>query len=301
MSIEQPQFRISLSGATMGTRYSAVFYSPEAMGHEPIGAALHAAVSDVDTVMSTWKVDSDISRLNRAKPGEWMEIPTNLMDVLSAALAIEQQSNGAFDIGVGREVAAWGFGSGASEPTYPVIGPRLTTRSHLELDQSNLRVRKHGHLALDLSGIAKGHGVDRLAETLLEWGVSEWLVGIDGEMRGKGAKPDGQAWAVGLEKPVHGHREIESVIELSDLAIATSGTYRHCHEMNGRLVSHTIDPATREPVKGQLASVTVLAATCMAADAWATAILVDGHWPPQRFAAPQGIEAIILDGRKTSM
>ncbi len=189
MSIERSQFRISLSGATMGTRYSALFYSQEATGHEAIGAALHAAVSDVDAVMSNWKTNSDISRLNRARPEEWIEIPSSLMAVLTAALTIEKQSNGAFDIGVGGEVAAWGFGSGASMQSSPVSGPRKATRSHLELDQSNLRVRKHGHLLLDLCGIAKGYGVDRLAETLLEWGVSEWLVGSTARCVAKGQSP----------------------------------------------------------------------------------------------------------------
>ncbi len=292
MSIESRPCRVALSGATMGTRYSALFYAAKAEGHEPIGAALHAAVCDVDAVMSNWKADSDISRLNRAEPGQWIDLPASLVEVLETALVVEQQSNGAFDIGVAHEVAAWGFGPDAGAPNTAAGTPRPVTRTHLEVDRLKLRARKHAPLRLDLSGIAKGYGVDRLGDALIACGVSDWLVGIDGEMRGKGRKPDGQAWAVGLERPIHGHRDIEGVVELTDLAIATSGTYRHCREVAGRTVSHTIDPTTGDPVTGSATSATVLAATCMEADAWATAVLVDGHWPPERFVAPAGIEVI---------
>lgn len=293
MSTEKPPFRVTLNGETMGTRYSAVFFAARQDGHAETGQALHAAVSDVDRVMSNWKPESDISRLNRADPGRWLDVPESLLLVLETALAIEAASNGAFDIGVAEAVAAWGFGPGASEAEVPAGGSRPVTRDNLELDHANQRVRKHVPLCLDLSGIAKGYGVDRLGEALSAAGVTDWLVGIDGEMRGKGSKPDGSPWAVGLERPVLGRREIAGVIELTDLAVATSGTYRHCRTVGRRHVSHTIDPETDEPVAGPLASVSVLAETCMTADAWATAILVDGHWPPRRFATPPGIEAIV--------
>jgi FAD:protein FMN transferase len=293
MSTEKPAFRVALNGATMGTRYSVLFYSEAEKGHAGLGKALHAAVSDVDAVMSNWKAESDLSRLNRAEPGRWLDLPESLIEVLDAALAIEKASNGAFDIGVGEAVAAWGFGPHPCDAPPFFSTPRAITRDTLELDRANRRVRKHAPLGLDLSGIAKGYGVDRLGAVLLAAGKRDWLVGIDGEMRGKGSKPDGHPWAVGLEHPIRGHREIEGVIELTDLAAATSGTYRHCRDIDGRSLSHTIDPATGEPIDGRLASVTVLAETCMTADAWATAILVDGHWPPRRFMAPAGIEAIL--------
>lgn len=293
MSTEKLAFRVALNGATMGTRYSVLFYSEAAEGHADLGKALHAAVSDVDTVMSNWKSDSDLSRLNRAAPGIWLDVPESLITVLEAALAVEKASHGAFDIGVAEAVAAWGFGPRAGDR--PPMSParRAITRDSLELDRANRRVRKHAPLGLDLCGIAKGYGVDRLGEVLSASGVTDWLVGIDGDMRGQGSKPDGQPWAVGLERPIRGHREIEGVIELTDLAVATSGTYRHCRDIDGRAVSHTIDPATGEPIGGKLASVSVLAKTCMAADAWATAVLVDGHWPPRRFVTPADIKVLV--------
>lgn len=281
----------------MGTRYSCVFHAPRADGHEALGHQLHDAVTHVDRVMSNWTAESALSRLNAAPPGVWQGVPASLIEVLEAALAIEAASHGAFDIGVADAVAGWGFGpQPAQPPAMAAPAPRAAraaTRATLEIDRANGRVRKHAPLTLDLSGIAKGYGVDRLGHILDAAGVANWLVGIDGEMRGRGHKPDGSAWAVGHERPVPGRREIMGVIELTDLAVATSGTYRHFREAGGRTVSHTIDPATGEPVSGALASVTVLAETCMAADAWATAILVDGHWPPRGFPRPAGIEAIL--------
>lgn len=296
MSIEPLLHRVALNGATMGTRYSCVFYAPDANGHGMLANRLSDAITHVDQVMSNWKPESVLSRLNATPTGIWFDVPASLMAVLEAALLIEAQSGGAFDIGVGNAVAAWGFGPQASKTpgAIPTRASRIATRDTLELDRGNLRVRKHAPLTLDLSGIAKGFGVDRLGEVLSEAGIDSWLVGIDGEVRGKGLKPDGSAWSVGHERPVPGRREIMGVIELTDLAVATSGTYRHFHDAAGRTVSHTVDPATGQPIRGNLRSATVLAATCMEADAWATAILVDGHWPPKGFPTPTGIEALVV-------
>jgi len=286
--------RITLNGATMGTLYSVIAYAEPAFDAQALGRKLHAAISEVDAVMSNWKPDSDISRLNAAATGIWIDLPAPLLHVLDAALRIEARSGGAFDIGVGDAVGAWGFGPYASQPVTQRPARRPVTRQALELDTASCRARKHAPLSLDLSGIAKGYGVDRLAEILQSAGLSSWLVSLDGELRAGAPKPDCTKWAIALEKPVIGKRETSGVIEIADMAIATSGTYRHCREEGGRTVSHTINPASGCPVERKLASVTVLAPTCMAADAWATAILVDGHWPPRGFVAPTDIDALVL-------
>lgn len=295
MSTEKGLHRIALNGPTMGTRYSCVFYARKPDGYDALGSILHQGISGIDQIMSNWKSDSAISQLNAEHVGVWHDIPESLMDVLEASLIVEAASNGSFDIGVGREVAEWGFGPMAAEmPSSPLAArKRAQTRSNLELDRVNMRVRKHADLTLDLSGIAKGYGVDHLGSILTDAGVESWLVGLDGEIRGKGTKPDGSAWAIAHERPIPGHREIMGVIEVNDLAVATSGTYRHFRNMGDRTVSHTIDPIMGCPIPEKLASVTILAATCMEADAWATAVLVDGHWPPKRFSTPVGIEALL--------
>ena len=188
-----PLVRHALSGPTMGTRYSAVFFAPEGTDTEALAAGLFEAVDRVDRQMSTWKADSDLNRLNAAPVGNWVAIPRELTIVLAASLRIGRASNGAFDIGVGDLVAAWGFGSVGPKPDVSRIAGlagqlRPAATKTLELDEVGRRARKHAPLSLDLSGIAKGYGVDEMARVMEAFAVPSWLVGIDGEMRAKGTE-----------------------------------------------------------------------------------------------------------------
>src|SRR5690606_9298482 len=225
--------------------------------------------------MSTWKPDSDLSRLNRAPEHHWQKLPEALICVLTAALRISRQSRGAFDIGVGDLVNAWGFGPNAQQISELQINA-LKAQEHrlatdvLDIDASQCRARKRAHITLDLSGIAKGYGVDQLAHCLEAFGITRYLVGIDGEMRARGAKPDGRPWSIAIEKPVRDRREVMGVMELSDAAIATSGDYRHWTQFKGEHYAHTMNSALREPLRNRLAAVSVVASNCMLADAWAT-------------------------------
>ncbi len=291
--------RHALNGETMGTRYSAVFFAPANIDLATIGTALFAAANQVDLQMSTWKPDSDLSRLNAAPADQWHDVPAELLAVLDAAVRVGSESSGAFDIGVGSLVNAWGFGPNGQEPDAQQIRT-LGQRAHraasevLEIDLARQRVRKNGPIALDLSGIAKGYGVDALARCLDGFGITRFLVGIDGEMRARGNKPDGQAWAVALEKPVRHVREVMGVMELVDSAIATSGDYRHWVEVGDKHFAHTMDPRSGRPVDNRLASVTVVMPTCMLADAWATALLVMGVPAATALAQQRGLTALFV-------
>ena len=293
--------RHALNGPTMGSRYSAVFFAPEDADVEALNTALFAAVDRVDRQMSTWKPESDLNRLNAAPVGDWIAIPRELTKVLAASLRIGRASNGAFDIGVGDLVAAWGFGSARPGPDAERIATlagqaRPATTAALELDEAGRRARKRAPLSLDLSGIAKGYGVDEMARVMEAFAVPSWLVGIDGEMRAKGCKPDGSPWAVALERPQRGTRDAMGVIELTDMAVATSGNYRHWVEMNGKTLSHTMDPNSGAPLENGLASVTVLGATCMETDAWATVLMVRGEQAGRQLAGTLGLDAIFVLG-----
>jgi thiamine biosynthesis lipoprotein len=274
--------RYSFRGATMGTRYSAVFFAETGSDESAIAAGLFAAVDKVDRQMSTWKPDSDLSRLNASPVQQWVEVPEELVSVLVASLRICRQSSGAFDIGVGALVNAWGFGPDKQQPDTRRISA-LKEQSYqpacdvLDIDEANKRVRKRAAITLDLSGIAKGFGVDELARCLDRFGITRYLVGIDGEMRARGQKPDGRAWAVAVEKPVRGIREAMGVMELADAAIATAGDYRHWIQMADTCYAHTMNPALRSPSINRVAAVTVVETSCMLADAWATALLVLGE------------------------
>lgn len=305
MSIEQAcnparaqPSRRTLSGPTMGTRYSCVYFARRGIDETGLAHALFEAVDRVDRQMSTWKADSDLNRLNAADVGTWVSVPHELELVLDSAVEIGRRSQGLFDIGVGDAVNAWGFGAAATSPDDVLIAALPTSRpaAHdaIDVDTRHHRVRKRAPISLDLSGIAKGFGVDELARVMNAFGITDWLVGIDGEMRARGAKPDGSPWAVAHERPTPGLREPMGVLELTNIAVATSGTYRHFHDVEGRRVSHTMDPRSGAPLDNRTASVTVLAPTCMAADAWATALMVAGPAPGLELARRAGVEAIFV-------
>lgn len=284
--------RHSLSGATMGTRFSAVLLGPAGLDTAALGAALQAVVDRVDRQMSTWKPDSDLMRLNAAPCGQWLAVPDELLRVLLGALQVSVASGGAFEIAVGELVTAYGFGPQSVVGCAPGRPGRASEL--LEIDPEGKRVRKHGALTLDLNGIAKGFAVDQMARCLEARGITSYLVGIDGEMRARGLKTDGSGWRVALERPMRGRREVQGALELSDIAIATSGDYRHWRERDGQSYSHTMDPATGAPLQGNLASVSVLCASCMYADAWATALMVLGVERGRALAERQGLAAIFV-------
>lgn len=294
--------RHALNGPTMGTRWSALFFTAPAFDPGPLQAALQRAVDEVDTQMSTWKPDSDLMRLNRAPAGVAVAVPDDLARVLALGLAIGRASDGAFDIGIGDAVRAWGFGPQAADMDSmrkAMAKPRRPAHELVEV--TGTLVRKQCTITLDLNGIAKGYGVDRLAQTLRSFGIEEGLVGIDGELRALGLRPDGEAWAIALEAPDPDGRAPHSVLQLQDAAIATSGDYRHFVTVGARRLSHTMDPRLGAPLLASPASVTVLAPTCAEGDAWATALMVAGVAAGTALMARQRLSALFLvrdgDGR----
>lgn len=292
-----------LSGPTMGTVWQVVLDQPDrATDLDALRADLQTAVDEVDGQMSTWKPDSDLMRFNRAPVGEWIALPIALLIVLEAGLALSLLTEGAFEMNLGDAVRAWGFGGGQIELAAiraASAAPRIRATDALRIDRAAGRAWKEAPLSLDLSGIAKGYGVDRLAGVVEAHGLHHALCSIDGEVRALGPRADGSDWAVGLDAPDSPLRGSHSVLTLSDRSVATSGDYRHFVTVRDTRLSHTIHPATRAPVVEPPASVTVLGPSCMLADAMATALMVLGPDPGIALARAQGIDALILtrDGR----
>ncbi|MHA3902067.1 FAD:protein FMN transferase [Castellaniella sp. WN] len=288
----------TLSGPTMGTRWSARYQAPPDFDHGALSRDLAQAVDAVDAQMSPWKPDSDLMRLNRAETERWVALPAALFEVLARALDIGALSGGAYDAAVGDLVNAWGFGATADTPDPAAI--RLAAAGHrpahlwLDLDREQNCARKRAPLTLDLCGIAKGYAVDRMARVMARHGVGHALVGLDGELRACGARADGRPWAVALESPREGRRAAHGVIELADLSVATSGNYRRWIRVGDERLAHTMDARRASPVRNPVASVTVLADACMDADAWATALLVAGPGEGPALARRMGLDALFL-------
>jgi thiamine biosynthesis lipoprotein len=173
-----------------------------------------------------------------------------------------------------------------------MVADRRPAHEVLQID--GVLVRKSAPIVLDLNGIAKGYGVDRLAETLRDRGIGNALVGIDGEMRALGLRRDGAAWTIAVEAPDPARRTPRSILALQDAAVATSGDYRHWVEVQGRRLSHTMDPTRGAPLIAPPASVTVVARTCAEADAWATALMVLGPDRGAALARRRGLDALFI-------
>lgn len=291
--------RTTLHGPTMGTRWSATVDADHTMDLTALRQDLAAAVEQVDEQMSPWKPDSDLMRLNRAPLDEWVDLPADILEVLDCALDVHRLSAGAFDPCVGALVDAWGFGAVRDAPDAQAIraarqSTPLAAHRRLELDRPSGRARKRATLQLDLCGIAKGYAVDRMAHVLQRHGVRHALAALDGELRAVGAQASGVPWAVALERPEPGRRAVHGVIELEDLAVATSGDYRRYLDVGDARLAHTMDARRCAPVNNAVASVTVLARTCMHADAWATALLVAGPDEGLAMAQRMGLDVLFL-------
>ena len=287
--------RHTLNGPTMGSRWTAVFYAAPGLHREPLQMALQTTADQVDAQMSTWRDDSELMRLNQVPVGMWCPTSPELLHVLTLGLAVGRTTRGAFDIGMGDATQAWGFGRHPADAQRIRLALQAQRRPAYELlEVSGQQVRKTGPITLDLNGIAKGYGVDRLAEVLKAHGVQAALVGIDGEMRALGLRPDNEPWAIAIEAPDPECRTAHAILSLESAAVATSGDYRHWVEVGERRLAHTMDPHRRAPLSESPASVTVVAASCAEADAWATALMVLGAEEGKKLAMQQGISALFL-------
>ena len=269
----------SLSGDALGTTWSA-----KGLGGTPntveLRQALERVLDGVDASMSTWRKDSELSRLNRSGATP-VSVSEELLSVLTAAERVSIATNGAFDVTVGPLVAAWGFGANKTDvPPDAGALTRLRARVGYELlsiDAAKSTVtRAREDVSIDLSAIAKGYAVDRMGEVLQAAGLKHWMVEVGGEVLVSGLNAESQPWKLGVEEPTADGRSVALAVELTDGALATSGDYRQFRLVDGKMVSHTIDPRTGAPVSHGPASVSVIADDCMAADAWATALMVLG-------------------------
>lgn len=294
----------SLGGPTMGVTWSLRAWVPQGLTDARLAAAVQAACDAVVAEMSTWEPDSDLCRFNAAPPGAWVPAPDHLLTVLAAALEIATLSGGAFDPTVGPLVDLWGFGAAGAVAAPPAPGGLQAAAigwRDVRIDGEGRRLFQPGGLRLDLSGIAKGFGVDLAADALEALGVRDYLLEIGGELRGGGVKGDGEPWWVELEAPPDSSSADPPILVAAHgLSVATSGDWRRTWSAGGRRYSHTLDPATRAPVDGAVAAVSVLHADCMRADALCTALTVLGP-AAQAFAARHGIAARIVcrDGPAT--
>jgi thiamine biosynthesis lipoprotein len=290
------------SGSAMGTTYhvKVVFDQPASeLRMAELQKNTESVLSRIDHLMSTYKDDSEVSRFNRLMPGMPLRVSNQTIDVLTAASAISEQTTGAFDVTVGPLVDLWGFGSGSinsNKPDQNLIDSALELLdwSALSINETASVISKSKAIQVDLSAIAKGYAVDQVAAFLDSQKIDNYMVEIGGELVAAGVNQKSEPWRLGIEQPDFGGRKAYTVVSLHQRGLATSGDYRNYFEQDGIRYSHTIDPRTGYPVRHLLASVSVIADSCMTADALATALMVMGEVEGYQFALEQGVGAYFI-------
>lgn len=289
-----------LAGPIMGTSFSVTIVSAKRPDLDALGTTIRAALDTVDHSMSTYRDDSELSRFNANLSVEWQTVSPALCETVAASIAIGELTEGAFDVTVAPAVDLWGFGPDPRRNAPPGDAAIAAVRAsigfrNLEADCDAPAIRKRiPGLRVDLSGIAKGLAVDTVAGLLDAIPLADYLVEIGGEMRARGRNGDGRVWTIGIERPDPSRRAVESVVQLNEASMATSGDYRNFFEHAGKRYSHTIDPRSARPVTHDGASVTVIDASATAADALATALLVMGPDEGFMFAARHEIAAYFI-------
>ena len=305
---EEPS-RTVISGTTMGPiPFSVVITNDDnTPAEEQLAKIVDDQLEHVNQLMSTYKDDSDVSRFNRAAANEWVEVHPDTVAVVARSLEISEMTESAFDITVGPAVLLWNFGPAKdnkfSIPTEQELKDvrAIVGWKKVEVRSEPPAIRKLvDGVQIDLSAIAKGYAVDRVAEALAKVQCENLLVEVGGEVVAVGTPANKPHWRVGIEKPQKGFaRDIEEVAELSNAGMATSGDYRNFKIKDGKKYSHTIDPATCEPALNRLATVCVVADDCMTADALATGLMVMGEEKAWKFCDANKIPVLLM-ARKSS-
>jgi thiamine biosynthesis lipoprotein len=285
-------------GPTMGTTYTATVAAKalSPAGRAAAREAVRLALDAVELRMSTYRPESELSRLNRHAADTPFALSPDAIAVFAVAQDVARRTGGAFDVTVGPVVDAWGFGPSKLHRVPPAeelaaLGRRVG--SHLlALDPRADTIRKlRPEVSADLSGVAKGFAVDQAARALEALGFGDYLVEAGGEVRTHGLNPFGEPWRIGIERPDAVPPVVDYVVPLSGLAMATSGDYRIYFVEAGRRYSHEIDPSNGAPIAHALASVSVVAPDCGFADAMSTALIVLGAERGYALAAQQGVAA----------
>ncbi|CQI97107.1 FAD:protein FMN transferase [Yersinia rohdei] len=275
--------QINLEGKTMGTSYSIKYVSnSSAPDSEKLQQEIDRELELVNDQMSTYRPNSELSRFNQSRVVNTpFPVSAATAKVVREAIRLNRLTDGALDVTVGPLVNLWGFGPEGRPTSVPTDADIAKRQQWVGIDKLAVEkgslIKRIPDLYVDLSSIAKGFGVDVIAEYLESQHIDNYMVDIGGEVRTRGNNGENKPWRIAIEKPVAGaEQSAQEIIEPGRMAIATSGDYRNYFEQDGVRYSHTIDPATGRPINHRLVSITVLDPSCMTADGLSTGLGVLG-------------------------
>ncbi len=273
-----------LEGKTMGTVWRVSLAGVEPQRKDALQQVIQQQLDQDDHALSTWKKDSVLSRFNQYQGSDPQPISADMADIVVEALRIGKKTSGAMDITVGPLVNLWGFGpvkQPAHTPTDAEINAAKaqTGLQHLHVIQTvdgQWLQKDLPTLYVDLSTMGEGYATDHLARLMEQQGITHYLVSVGGAVLSRGINASNQPWRVAIQKPTDRENAVEARVDLQGHGISTSGSYRNYYELDGKRISHVIDPATGRPIDHKLVSATVIATTALEADGWDTGLMVLG-------------------------
>ncbi|MGD9638312.1 MAG: FAD:protein FMN transferase [Alphaproteobacteria bacterium] len=292
------EFKV-FKGSAIGTYYSIKI--ADEINTKQINDVILSEIDNVNNKMSCFKTTSELSNFNNLVPNEWFKVSDDLFEVLLKARDVFESSNGAFDVTVGDLVDLWGFGTKNKgrvdiPSSQEIAAAKKTVGFNLiDFDSGNKSIRKKANSKINLSAIAKGDLVDKIALHFDNLKINNYIVEIGGETKVKGYRnpKNKEKWRIGIEKPDANQEGILRIVAMHNMSVATSGDYRNFFDYNGKRYSHTINPKTGFPVTHNIVSASVFNESCMTADAYATAILALGKDDALKWIADNKIPVIL--------
>ncbi|ONF44501.1 thiamine biosynthesis protein ApbE [Marinobacter lutaoensis] len=290
----------TLSGSAQGTTWHVTVWQPGGVDVATLQTRIQAEFDRLDRALSNYRTDSDIERFNAKKTIAPIEVGSEIVGLVEAAREISQASRGCYDLTIKPLFDLWGFSGQTLTPPEPAtlvqqlqhVGfSKLETPTPTQLRKTDPQVH------VDLSSIAQGYSVARIATVVEAAGVQNYLVEIGGELQTRGHKPDGSPWRIGVERPLPGGRSVQKALTIrqdAPVSVMTSGTYRHYFDEQGKRYSHVLDARTGRPVTHHTVSVTVINDNPTLADAWSTALLCLGREAGMTTADENGIAALFI-------
>ncbi|HHD2841132.1 FAD:protein FMN transferase ApbE [Klebsiella quasipneumoniae subsp. similipneumoniae] len=302
-----------LDGKTMGTFWRVSVIGVDEAKAQALRAKVQAQLDADDRLLSTWKNDSALMRFNHATDTRPWPVSEAMADIVTLSLRIGAKTHGAMDITVGPLVNLWGFGPDKQPVATPdaqaiAAAKARTGLQHLQvINQSGRQFLQKDipDLFVDLSTVGEGYAADHLARLMEQEGISRYLVSVGGALVSRGMNGEGKPWRVAIQKPTDRENAVQAIVDINGHGISTSGSYRNYHELDGKRISHVIDPQTGQPITHKLVSVTVIAPTALEADGWDTGLMVLGPEKAQQVVREQGLAVYMIvkegEGFKTWM
>ncbi|MEQ0051407.1 FAD:protein FMN transferase ApbE [Klebsiella sp. JN_Kp127] len=302
-----------LDGKTMGTFWRVSVIGVDEAKAQALRAKVRAQLDADDRLLSTWKNDSALMRFNHAADTRPWPVSEAMADIVTLSLRIGAKTDGAMDITVGPLVNLWGFGPDKQPVATPdaqaiAAAKARTGLQHLQvINQSGRQFLQKDipDLFVDLSTVGEGYAADHLARLMEQEGISRYLVSVGGALVSRGMNGEGKPWRVAIQKPTDRENAVQAIVDINGHGISTSGSYRNYYELDGKRISHVIDPQTGQPITHKLVSVTVIAPTALEADGWDTGLMVLGPEKAQQVVREQGLAVYMIvkegEGFKTWM